>query len=245
MKAKDLNRAMEYIDDKYLALAEKPNKECQKMSKKKVFRLILVAAVIAMLSATAYATNFFLGYSLTSSGSRVFESYSDMKKVRKLSGLKIDPPEEFSNGYTFQDADVSTVEATDDNGKRAFTYADVSLCYRNGTGGEVYISASAQREELQPDPRPAAEVRAIGSATVTCYRDNYLLVPGDYQLSAEEEAWGNIPGNYISYGSNQVEHNTVTFLRWNQNGIIYIIMDLSGAEDTNALFAIAEELINR
>ena len=121
MKAKDLNRAMEYIDDKYLALAEKPNKECQKMSKKKVFRLILVAAVIAMLSATAYATDFFRGYSLTNSGSQKFESYSDMKKVRKLSGLKIDSPEEFSNGYAFQNADVSTVEAADDNGERAFT----------------------------------------------------------------------------------------------------------------------------
>lgn len=109
----------------------------------------------------------------------------------------------------------------------------------------MYISANAQREELQPDPRPAAEVRAIGSATVTCYRDNYLVVPGDYQLSAEEEAWGNIPGNYISYGADQVERNTVTFLRWNQNGITYIIMDPSGAEDTNVLFAIAEELLNR
>ena len=179
MKAKDLNRAMEYIDDKYLALAEKPNKECQKMSKKKVFRLILVAAVIAMLSATAYATDFFRGYSLTSSDSRVFESYSDMKKVRKLSGLKIDPPEEFSNGYAFQNADVTMVEAADDNGERAFTYANVSLCYRNGTGGRLYISAHAQREELQPDPRPAAEERVIGSATITCYRDNSPVGPGD------------------------------------------------------------------
>ena len=49
MKAKDLNRAMEYIDDKYLALAEKPNKECQKMSKKKVFRLILWQELLILL----------------------------------------------------------------------------------------------------------------------------------------------------------------------------------------------------
>lgn len=245
MKAEDLNRAMEYIDDKYLALAEAPKKERQKMSKKNVFRVILVAAIIVMLSATAYATDFFRGFSLTNSDSTVFEHYSDMKKVRKLSGLQIDPPEEFSSGYTFQNADVETIEATDEDGNVAFTYPSVSLRYRNGDGRRLWISAHAQREELQPDPRPAAEERTLAGVTVTCYRDNYLSVPEDYQLSAEEEAWGNVPGNYISYGSDQVERSTVTFLRWSRNGIVYIMMDPSGAEDLDVLFAIAEEMLNR
>lgn len=244
MKAEDLNRAMEYIDDKYLALAEAPTKECKKMSKKNLFRVILVAAIIIMLSATAYATDFFRGFSLTNSDSQVFESYSDMKKVRKLSGLKIDPPETFSTGYTFQKADVSTVEATDEEGNVAFTYPQVSLRYRSGEGRKLWISASAQREELLPDPRPVAEERTFAGVAVTCYRDNYLVVPEDYQLSAEEEAWGNIPGNYISYGSDQVERSTVTFLRWTKDGILYIIMDTSGAEELDTLFAIAEELLN-
>ena len=245
MKAEDLNRAMEYIDDKYLALAEAPKKERQKMSKKNVFRIILVAAIIVMLSATAYATDFFRGFSLSNSDSTVFENYSDMKKVRKLSGLQIDPPEEFSSGYTFQNADVETIEATDEDGNVAFTYPYVSLRYRNGEERRLWISAHAQREELQPDPRSAAEERTLAGVTVTCYRDNYLVVPEDYQLSAEEESWGNIPGNYISYGSDQAEHSTVTFLRWSRDGIVYTIMDPSGAEDLNTLFAIAEEMLIR
>ena len=169
-----------------------------------------------------------------------------MKKVRKLSGLKIDPPETFSTGgYTFQKADVSMVEATDDQGKTAFTYPQVSLRYRNGAGSKLWISASAQREELLPDPRPVADERTLAGVTVTCFLDNYLVVPEDYQLSTEEEAWGNIPGNYISYGSDRVEHSTVTFLRWTKDGILYIIMDPSGAEDAGTLFAIAEEMLNR
>ena len=35
----------------------------------------------------------------------------------------------------------------------------------------------------------------------------------------EEEAWQKQPGNYISYGSDQVEQTNVAFLCWEKEGV--------------------------
>lgn len=245
MKAEDLNRAMEYIDDKYLALAETPHKECQKMSKKKVMRIVLIAAVAAMLSLTAYAADFLNIRSLVSYGDETYEHYSDVERVRKSTGLQMDVVETFSNGYTFQNVSVRKVEAMDENDRTVFSYPAVSVTYKNAAGNRVLLDVHGDREELGEGEHGNVEKRTINGITVSRFLDNYLLVPGDYQLSAEEETWGEIPGNYISYGSDTVERESIAFVTWSKDGIFYDLMDAPATEDADALFAMAEELLNR
>ena len=129
-----------------------------------------------------------------------------------------------------------------------FRYFDDTLCAYPFTSRSLPFTLTGEWFENR-EPFQEYQNRSYGTSRLLnrLWDEDYdvgIYLP-DYQLSAEEEAWGNIPGNYISYGADQVERNTVTFLRWNQNGITYIIMDPSGAEDTNVLFAIAEELLNR
>ena len=63
MKATDLNRALNYVDDAYLMEADTPYKVIETESKeikpmktqKRAFRILLAAALIGVLSITAYA----------------------------------------------------------------------------------------------------------------------------------------------------------------------------------------------
>ena len=56
MKGKDLYSAMSGIDDKYLAIADAPNKEEHSMKKHvKIRRLLIAAALVSLLGVTAFA----------------------------------------------------------------------------------------------------------------------------------------------------------------------------------------------
>ena len=56
MKATDLNRALNYVDDAYLMEADTPDKEIKTMkTKKRTLRILIAAALIGLLSITAYA----------------------------------------------------------------------------------------------------------------------------------------------------------------------------------------------
>ena len=56
MKATDLNRALNYVDDAYLLEADTPDKEIKTMkTKKRTLRILIAAALIGLLSITAYA----------------------------------------------------------------------------------------------------------------------------------------------------------------------------------------------
>ena len=79
--------------------------------------------------------------------------------------------------------------------------------------------------------------------TVSYYLDHYKFVPVNYELSEAEKQWQEIPGNYISYGSDAVEETDVGFACWEKDGVDYSIMD-SGAKVTpQTLFAMAAELM--
>ena len=62
MRATDLNRALNYVDDAYLLEADIPDKEIKTMkNKKRTFRILVAAAMISLLTVTAYAAYPFLG----------------------------------------------------------------------------------------------------------------------------------------------------------------------------------------
>lgn len=86
MKATDLNRALNYVDDAYLMEADTPYKVIETESKeikpmktqKRAFRILLAAALIGVLSITAYAAEMLPIHKLESGKTKHYESYSDV-----------------------------------------------------------------------------------------------------------------------------------------------------------------------
>ena len=89
MKATDLNRALNYVDDAYLMEADTPYKVIETESKeikpmktqKRAFRILLAAALIGVLSITAYAAEMLPIHKLESGKTKHYESYSDVDRA--------------------------------------------------------------------------------------------------------------------------------------------------------------------
>ena len=75
MKATDLNRALNYVDDAYLLEADTPDKEIKTMkTKKRTLRILIAAALIGLLSITAYAAELLPIRSLESGECKYYEN---------------------------------------------------------------------------------------------------------------------------------------------------------------------------
>ena len=126
MKATDLNRALNYVDDAYLMEADTPYKVIETESKeikpmktqKRAFRILLAAALIGVLSITAYAAEMLPIHKLESGKTKHYESYSDVDRAIAQVGLEVSVPEEFENGFRFQGVDVGQTIGKDARTKR-------------------------------------------------------------------------------------------------------------------------------
>lgn len=244
MKADDLNRALNYVDERYLSELDTPEQESIPMkNKKKVIRILAVAAMIALLSVTAYASDILHIRSLGSGKSTVYSSFASMYQAMNQLGVRVDCREEFSSGFRFVDASVDEVVGRDEQGKKAMTFQELSTEYRNDAGVHLMINAYADQENIPEDDHLPTKQWNVDGISVSYYLDHYKLVPADYQLSPEEEAWQEQPGNYITYGSDQVEQRDVAFLSWVKDGVAYFIMDSDANVPMETLVSMASELM--
>lgn len=243
MNAKQLNDAMQYIDNRFLDIAEAPQKEIIQMSKKNFARILTIAAVIAILAVTAYAADFMHIQSLVSSGDSVYTSYQQVGKAMKQAGLQATIPESFANGYLFEKVIVKNVDAYDENNHKAFTYKSLSVFYRNAEGSRLFLSINPELEALTESAHADALCRQIGGVTVRYVQDHYKLVPEDYEPTEQDKLWMAQPGNYLSYGSDEIQESIVAFLSWTADSARYDIMDMGGTVNPDTLFSMAEEMI--
>ena len=134
MKATDLNRALNYVDDAYLMEADTPYKVIETESKeikpmktpKRAFRILLAAALIGVLSITAYAAEMLPIHKLESGKTTHYESYSDVDRAIAQVGLEVSVPEEFENGFRFQGVDVGQTIGKDARDEKVITYRQLS-----------------------------------------------------------------------------------------------------------------------
>lgn len=248
MNAFDLNASMQYIDDQYLDIADAPQKEIMEMSKyqrkKSAIRILLIAAMIAMLSITAYAADFLHIKTLVSSTGKRYGSYQEMGQAIKKAGFQMDVIEKFDSGYTFDKAYVSDVDALDEDGRKVLTYQEIEVDYRNEEGEKLILFAYSDQEALPHKEHVLSQAKEISDIMAHYHVDHYKFVPDDYQLTEAEELWRQQPGNFISFGSEEVKESAVSFLCWTKDGICYSMMDPDATESADTLFTMAEELMN-
>ena len=245
MNAADLNRALSEIEDAYLQEIDTPDKEIVAMKhvKKRTLRILIAAALICLLTVSAYAAEQFRVSSLMSGKSVSSEDYSDVQTALKRTGLKANIPGQLPNGFHFQRVKTEEVVGTDDSDNQVLTYWTLMAYYENDQGRRVTLAVHKNLEEVPPSEQVPAEQRTIGGLEVTYCVDHYKLVPEDYQLSAEEEQWAQQPGNFISYGSDVVMETNAANLSWKTADCDYCILDLNAGVDPETMFAMAEEII--
>ena len=241
MKQEFLLNAMADIDETYVREAEKvPTARKRKLP----WKMLVAAALIPLLTITAYASDALNIRTLVSGMTHYTSSqFSDMDKIMDKAGFQMDVKETFHNGFTFDKVYVEDTRGLDENDREVLKYREVQVNYRNADGVRLCLFVNPDIEEITDSDSPVAQTAQIGGVTVSYHLDHYKFVPPDYQLSEAEKQWEAIPGNYISYGSEAVKDTDVAFLCWEKDGIRYSFMD-SGAKVTpQVLFAMAAELM--
>lgn len=205
MKATDLNRALNYVDDAYLMEADTPYKVIETESKeikpmktqKRAFRILLAAALIGVLSITAYAAEMLPIHKLESGKTKHYESYSDVDRAIAQVGLEVSVPEEFENGFRFQGVDVDQTIGKDARDEKVLTYRQLSVSYENPQGQELTLLIRADMKEVSETESIPSISRTVDTIAARYYLDHYKFVPGDYKLSEAEEEWAKQPNNYL------------------------------------------------
>lgn len=241
MKQEFLLNAMADIDETYIREAgQAPTARKRKLP----WKALVAAALIPLLTITAYASDVLDIRSLVSGMTHYTSSqYSDMDKVMDKVGFEMDVKERFTNGFAFEKAYVEDTRGLDENDREVLKYRQVQVNYRNADGVRVCLFAHPDIEEITDSESPVAKTAQIGGVTVSYYLDHYKFVPVNYELSEAEKQWQEIPGNYISYGSDAVEETDVGFACWEKDGVRYSIMDSGAKVSPQVLFAMAAELM--
>lgn len=241
MKQEFLLKAMADIDETYIREAGHAPTAGQR---KLPWKILVAAALIPPLTITAFAADVLDIRSLVSGMTHYTSSqFSDMDKVMDKAGFQMDVKESFQNGFTFEKAYVEDTRGLDENDREVLKYKEVQVNYRNADGVRLCLFAHPDIEEITDSESPVAQTAQIGGVTVSYYRDHYKFVPPDYQLSEAEKQWQEIPGNYISYGTDTVHETDVGFACWEKDGVRYSIMDSGAKVSPQVLFAMAKELM--
>ena len=241
MKQEFLMNAMADIDETYVREAEKaPTARKRKLP----WKMLVAAALIPLLTITAYASDVLNIRTLVSGMTHYTSSqFEDMDKVMEKAGFEMDVKESFSSGFTFEKAYVEDTRGLDENDREVLKYREVQVNYRNADGIRLCLFAHPDMEELTDSESPVAQSAQIGGVTVSYYLDHYKFVPVNYELTDAEKQWQEIPGNYISYGTDAVEDTDVGFACWEKDGVRYSIMDSGAKVSPQTLFAMAAELM--
>lgn len=243
MKATELANAFNEIDDAYLAELDTSEKERITMKNRKKFsRILIAAAVICLLSITAFAAERARVNSLVVKDKAYNENYEVLKQEMEKSGLDVNLPEQFTTGFRFQEVRTGEVEGTDDAGTLVMSFRELTAYYRNDNGQQVSLRMQPNLTE-EGDTRTPTASKTVGGVTVNYYVDHYKFVPDGYEPSEEEQQWMQQPGNYLSYGSDEVVESAFAFLNWKTAENDFSIADMTASINPDVLFAIAEEII--
>lgn len=243
MKATELAKAFNEIDDAYLAELDTSEKERITMKNRKKFsRILIAAAVICLLSITAFAAERARVNSLVIKDKAYNENYEVLKQEMEKSGLDVNLPEQFTTGFRFQEVRTGEVEGTDDAGNFVMSFRELTAYYRNDNGQQVSLRMQPNLAEEGDNRTPTAS-KTVGGVTLNYYVDHYKFVPDGYEPSEEEQQWMQQPGNYLSYGSDEVVESAFAFLNWKTAENDFSIADMTASINPDVLFAMAEEII--
>ena len=220
----------------------------------------IAAAIVAacvLIPTGVYASGKIAGYASSFYLPNQSKNFEELKELQKDAGIDFYVPKSFTNGYAFSSMEVSDVDKLDEDSNRVGSFKEWWGNYDRADSPKISLVIHEILPEAAEDEEPVIDkTTTIGDITVSHSISHYKFVPGDYELTPEDEAFEAQPNCYISVGTEEVEEVDYFNINWDMNGLHYnlfcqnSIMNSDGTfvptdayEDAEGLFKMAEEII--
>ena len=181
--------------------------------------VILAAALVVIGGITAIGAG---KIAFTSGGHAVDEEVENLAELSEMAkeklGGSVRIPENLAEGITFSSGVVNDTDAWDEEYQKLGSFPKAMAFYKDGNGKSYTLTISKPLEGIQ---------EYAGIVTQT-YQG--MELPPDQKPSEEErqlEAEGKL---FISYGSDEAEHETFTSVSWNEGSFVYLLSTFENAE---------------
>lgn len=235
--------AKERIMARSMACAER--KETPHMSGKNIRRtIVLIAAVMMLLTVSAYALNGTVASWGTAKSSYYysFESLPSSEKLEKELGYLPAITAEFENGYALRSGSIFYGAFFDSDYNELERFKELFATYAKDGDKLLY---SVRRFDTPTEIDGGAPVAEVDGVQIRYNAYNNKLVPEDYELTDEDKAAKESGALVFSYGVDNIEIVRVQGVNWEQNGILYGLLQIDGKLTPDELVSMAAELITQ
>lgn len=207
--------------------------------------VVLAAAVVLMFgSITAVAAIKIAGGQGFTNVEADSVNYNDIEKKAAECGYSVTGVEEFSNGYVFDEMRESYYQNYDADGAEVGEPEKIlNLNYRNEFKG-MQLSLSPDKN-LPIHEKSILEEFEVKGVKVYVTQYIHLMVPGDYELTAEElklqEA--GILGTGTDSVTTEPKYTYHTNIKWCQNDVEYLLTKISQNVEVEDMKTVATEWI--
>lgn len=220
-------------------LPEREETMKKKMTIKKGLVIALAAAMAVGISVSA-GSRIVSEYGFSSSIPE-YTSLPSEKECNKVIGYAPVLIDTFDNGYSFDNASVVHNDRRDENDKSVEKYDSINLRYSKD-GDKVDISADKVAIPFDLNGEEADVLDGI-SIYYSSYRNK--LVPPDYEMTEEDKKLEENGELVFSWGSTEVEINTVQNVIFEKEGIYYNLLQIDGKLSKAELVDMAKEIIEK
>lgn len=250
MNREDVFQALSEIDDRLIAEAVRyapehaagSSERIVQMKRKRVFTIVLAAALILALGVAAYAISGISRSTGTHPMPQTAE-YTDLSalpKIEKIVGYPVIVPEQFSNGYTFAGLRVDGQAVFGENNEVLKEFYGVNVTYSRDNAPELTLHLSPVLELEGGGESPEPGERRTGDVRVELSLDHYKVVPENYEKTEDDLAREAAGHYYISFGSDEIKELDIAFAGFTLDGVNYTLMDMAaeaGCFETLSLVA--------
>ncbi len=224
-------------------------KERYKMKKFSVKLATTVCALLCLSCVTALAAtgiiNGWVGHNIVGSETATFTEVAE----DLVPELEFQPKllEEFSNGFTFERASLSSFTALDENNERfGKDYTELDVDYVNAATGEVVVLTYNNAPEVADEPLPGEPqpvTRVVDEVVLSYTEMPYKFVPVSYEMTEEEQAAVDSGALYVSYGSATVQEQTACGVTWTVDGVKHYMFGWDLTLGAEGMLDMAEEML--
>lgn len=202
------------------------NLEEFKMKKFNMKKIVLIGVACFALSATALiAGGQIVGYSSSSSHLNDVKDFSKLEKLEKKLGFDVNVAENLAYGYHFEAMQVIEVKGHDADNHVVEKYPSLKVTYINDAGDRLHLDID--QIDVGHERREPVKTLECGDTTLYYNLDTYKIVPPDYELTEEDKANLERPDYEISYGSQEVEIDMMSFVSWEKDGVSYSLLGIN------------------